>query len=274
MSAEVHEILALVQNPPEYLSWHKREKSEFYENIVKWHEYINDLMKTGEVTIAWGAEKLPGRVRSNPTKTLLIAIYKTTFERFSELITQDPLWDYGWYEAPILKSIEGDYEQDVERVNRQRAYLEKKLGRKLPEVVAEYQGEIPQIEPGGDIEVLVLSRNTPDYEALSEEAKLEQDEKVLQMHSYRKPLREAGIIAKDWGTYQNCGFGIAEGPTVASGAHIVRVNTYDEFDIVFLSDPIRNISYVRTVVLVPFKESWRRALYDLKAARARLSDFA
>jgi hypothetical protein len=270
MAEQRYEIMVLIQNPPEYLSWPRPEKLAFYENVVRWHDYIQKLMKAGDVTRAWGAEKLPGRVRFVGTKILLIAIYKTTFGRFSELLTQDPLWDSAWYEAPILKSIAGDYEDDLKRYQRQRSFLEEKLSRKLPKPVVDYQWETPRIKSGGRMEVLVLSKNSPGYQDLSDEEKLMESEKILQMHNYHRPLRESGVIAEEWGTYQNCGFGVWAGGNVAEGVHITRVNSYDEFDAVFLSDPVRNISRVHTIVLVPFEESRRRAQADLKVARTRL----
>ena len=269
MPQEPYETMLLVQNPPEYITWPQSEKLAFYENVVRWHEYISELMKAGEVTRAWGAEKLPGRVRPNATKTLLIAIYKTTFARFTELITRDPLWDSAWYQGHILKSIEGDYEDDVKRVGRQRASLEKKLGKKLTKLAAKYQGKRPDIKPGGDIDVLVSSTNEPAIGLLSEEERLAQDELVLQMHDYHQPFREAGIIVHDWGTYQNCGFGVTDGANRQRGVYITRVNSYDEFDDFFQAHPRRVVSIVHTVVLVPFEESCRRAEQELKETRER-----
>ena len=269
MPEETHEILVFVQNPPDYLSWSKPQKLEYYENVVRWHEYVSRLMAVGEVTKAWGAEKLPGRVRPIATKTLLIAIYHTTLTKFSELIARDPLWDSAWYQAPILKSIETDYETDLARYKRQRTRLEEKLGKKLPKAVLQYTDSIPKVRPGGTIEILVTSGNTPGYLDLSDEERLEEEEKVVQMHDYHRPLREGGVIVDEWGTYQNCGFGVWAGPNSAKGVYIVRVSSYDEFDDVFISDPVRNISRVQTVVLVPFQESWQRAERELLAARER-----
>jgi hypothetical protein len=269
MPQQRHEIMVLVQNPPEFVSWPRAEKLGFYENVVSWHKYIAELMRSGEVTRAWGAEKIPGRVRANATKTVLIAIYNATFSRFTELISRDPLWDTALYEGPILKSIEGDYDDDLARFRREREYLQKKLGRRLAAEVVTFQGPRPEVRPGGDLEVLVISKNTPGYHDLSDEAKLAETEKVLQMHDYHQPLREAGIITDEWGTYQNCGFGVWSGAVSASGIWLTRVNSYDEFDIVFQTNPVRDSSLVRTVVLVPFEESRRRAEEELQAARNR-----
>jgi hypothetical protein len=114
--------------------------------------------------------------------------------------------------------------------------------------------------------VLVTSSNTPGYLDLSDEEKLAQTEKVLQMHDFHEPFRKNGVIT-EWGTYQNCGFGVWAGPNSAKGVWITRVHSYDEFDQIFQSNPVRNISRVFTVVLVPFEESWRRAKQQQKGSK-------
>jgi C1A family cysteine protease len=269
MTDEIHNILVFNQTPDAFLTWSNEQKLAYYERTVKWHEYISDLMKTGEVSKAWGTMKLPGRVRPIATRSVLVAIYTTTLERFSQLITQDPLWDLAWYEAPILKSIEGDYEDDVERHKRVRARIGKKLGKKLPDPVINYEGEIPDVEPG-EIEALVHMRNEPDFGLLSDENRLAQDERVLQMHHFHQQLRNKGIIANEWGTYQNCGFGVWAGGSRAGGVMHYKVKSYTDYDNLFQSDPVRGDSRVRTLVLLPFQTSWEREKQQLEHARRRL----
>ena len=272
MANEKYDILVFAQNPEGFLSWNNAQKLKFYEATLKWHDYIADLRDKGEVTHAWGAQRLPGRVRPISTKTLLIAIYRATFDRFSELIAKDPLWDLAWYEAPILKPIEDDYEDDLARYNKRKALIEERLGKKIPMSIVTFQGDRPEIKAGGDLEVLTFMRNEPHFGLLSDEQRLEADEHVLQMHDYHRPLREMGIVPESWGTYQNCGFGVWAGGNRAAGVYLWKVNNYDEFDILFQTDPVRPDSRVRTVVLTPFDESRRRSEEQLKDARRRLGN--
>ena len=88
MSADLYETMVIIQNSEDYFSWPRGEKLRFYEKAVEWHDYISGLMNTGEVTKARGTQKLPGKIGPNPTKTMLIAIYKTTYDRFSEASSQ------------------------------------------------------------------------------------------------------------------------------------------------------------------------------------------
>jgi hypothetical protein len=176
--------------------------------------------------------------------------------------------DNGLHWGPILKSLEGDYESDLERYSRQRTYLEEKLGSKLPKPVLKYPHKMPKLTKGGELEILVQAGNTVGYLDLSDELRLNVFEKVVQMHDYHSRLRQAGKIVSEWGTAHNCGVGMDDKPTSAKGIVIYRVSSYDEFDDIFIADPVRDISVVSTIVLIPFDESRRRAAQQVQTAKA------
>ena len=77
-------------------------------------------------------QKILGEAQ-NPvgTKAMFIAKYHATADEFTDLTMQDPLWNYAVYYAPMLKSMEGGYEDDLARYNRVRVRLEAKLGKKF-----------------------------------------------------------------------------------------------------------------------------------------------
>lgn len=268
MADQKYQILNMAHNPPDFPSWPNDQKRDFYKRVVEWHDYISGLMKDGHVLRAWGTQKMPGRVRAHGTKTALVALYEATFDKFSELVIKDPLWNSAIYMSPILKSIEGDYEDDLRRFESQKSYLEMKTASLFGEPVVKFRGTRVNIAPGGTIEVLVGSGNTPGWHDLSDEEQLPIYEKVLQMHDYFTPFREANVVS-EWGTYQNCGFGILEGPTSAKGIWIAKVNSYDEFDELFQVNPMRNNSNVFTYILIPFDESRKRAKEELRIFSSR-----
>src|SRR5262245_47222872 len=115
-----YEIMTMVSNPDNYLSWPAADKVNFLNRVVRWHDYVDRLKQDGHVSDAWGSQTLQGMRYNVATKFLLIALYNVTLDQYSELISQDPLWHYGVYNAPILKSIEGDYEDDFARYSRIR----------------------------------------------------------------------------------------------------------------------------------------------------------
>jgi hypothetical protein len=92
------------------------------------------------------------------------------------------------------------------------------------------------------------------------------------MHDYYTPFRDD--VMQEWGTYQNCGFGITEGPTSAKGIWIASVESYDQFDQLFQIQPMRNNSRVFTYILVPFEESWKRSKEELKTFVESLARYA
>ena len=112
--------------------------------------------------------------------------------------------------------------------------------------------------------------NEPEFGLFFDEERIEQNKRVLQMHGYHKPLRDAGIIANDWGIYPNCGFGLSVAGNRQQGVMLYRVKSYDDFDKLFQSDSLPGDSGVQTIVLIPFEESMKRSLQDLKNAKNRL----
>jgi hypothetical protein len=267
-----YDIMSMVSNPDDFLAWPETNKMKWYQKVIEWHDYIARLQRNGLVGDAWGTQSISGMTYKVATKTSLIAMYHTTFDQYSELITEDPLYNYGVYHAPILKSIEGDYEDDLARYHRIRARLLAR-GKVLPEPAIEFldANAIPNINPGGKVQVLFGLSGTPFYPNLPEERKLELDELVLQMHQYHRILRDRGIIIREWGCYQYLGHTQEFPPAPQAGRSIVQVNSYREFDQLFLLDPLVLSAVTRTIVLVPFEASRERAKVVLENAKRELN---
>jgi hypothetical protein len=260
-----------VSNPPDFLSWSSRKKLQFYERGVAWHDYIADLQEQGFVSTAWGTEKILGSGLSPvTTKTMYVARYTASVNDFNRLITEDPLWDFGAYYAPMLKSIEGDYEDDLARYHRVRGRLEAKLGRELPEPQLKFADPIPEIQPGGSLQFLVTMTNGPGYADLTDEERLSIDERVLQFHDYHQQLRERRVIVDDGACFPIWGYNMVKDVRGMCGYTIFEVNSYDEFSDVLLPNPLLLVMSHMTVALVPFEKSRRRAERELKTARGRL----
>jgi hypothetical protein len=269
-SEQVQNWLVYVSNPDEFVSWPRAEKIRFYQKVVDWHTYIARLRRQGFVERAWGAQKILGeQTLPIAKKTILVAKYKASVDKFSQLITEDPLWNHAVYYAPMLKSIEGDFEDDLARYNRVRERLELKLGRKLPAAQIKFQEQIPDVRPGGELEFLVTMRNGPGFADLTDEEKLAVEERVLQFHDYHAQLRQRRIITDDGACYPIWGFGMRKESAAMSGYWIVNVRTYDEFSALLLMDPLLVVMVHITVPLLPFEESQARAKRELTAARAQ-----
>ena len=179
----------------------------------------------------------------------------------AKLLPKDPLWDYCLYETPLLKSIAKDFEDDLRVYQQNRAYLESKE-KKLAPPVTKYPGEIPPLQPGGDLEFMVTSQNSVGFQDLGDDDKLEVLERVIQMHDYRAQLRQSGIIAEEWGTHQHCGD--------VRAVLRYKVKDYNEFDVALVADPVRWDSVVHVMMLIPFEESRKRAKQELEEAKQRL----
>jgi hypothetical protein len=269
--AETHRWNVYVGNPADFVSWPLADKVRFYEKAVEWHDYIAALKERGHVERAWGVQKVVGSAQSPVrTKTMMVAQFSATADEFSQLITEDPLWNYGVYYAPMLKSIEGDYEDDLERYHRVRARVQAKLGTTMPEAQLKFRDEIPAIKPGGKLEFLVTMTNDASYGGLSDEARLAIDERVLQFHDYHRQLREQKIIVDDGSCYPVWGFNMEKFLRPMDGYMIVRVNSYDEFSSVLLPNPLLVVVAHMTVALIPFDESRKRSRQELTSAKAHL----
>lgn len=269
---EKYQIMSMVTNPDTFVSWSAADKLRFYDKAAQWHEYIADLQRDGHVQDAWGTQKIPGMAFNLAAKVTLIAMYHVTLDQYTDLIIRDPLWNFGVYHAPVLKSIEGDYEDDMARNKRIRDRLTK-AGKKLPKPLVKFldADKIPNVKPGGKLKVLVTLRNAPGYANLPDEQKLVIDERVLQMHQYHQILRDRKIIINEWGCYQNWGFAQADQDVAQAGRHIFQVNTYDEFDALHQLDPEVPLCSVRTMVLVPFEQSKKRAQDAIGLAKQQLA---
>jgi hypothetical protein len=272
MASSQTQFLVYVGTPENFTSWPRPEKVRFYAKAVEWHKYIAKLKKEGHVERAWGVQKILGEA-PNPvgTKAMFIAKYNATADEFSDLITRDPLWNYAVYYAPMLKSMEGDYEDDLARYNRVRVRLETKLEKKLPKAVVNFEEEIPNIKPGGKLQFLVTMRNGPGYVDLSDEQRLSIEERVLQFHDYHGKLRERKIIVDDGACFPIWGFNMKKEGAAMAGFWVLNVNTHDEFSSLILMDPLTVVMLHMTVELIPFEESANRATRELKSARLHLS---
>lgn len=270
-SKEPKKWLVYITTPENFVSWPRAEKVRFYEKVVDWHDYIETLQDRGHVEGAWGSQKILGE-QSTPitTKTVLVAKLNASPDKFSQILAEDPLWNYGVYYAPMLKSIEGDYEDDLARFNRVRDRLQARLQTALPEPQLKFQEAVPEVKPGGKLDFLVTMRNGPGYIDHSDEARLAIEERVLQFHDYHNQLRQRGIIVDDGACFPIWGYGMRKEAIAMSGYWIVRTSTYDEFSSVLLADPLLVVMTHLTIALIPFEESQRRATRDLKAARAHL----
>lgn len=270
-SQETQRFLVYVGTPDSFVSWPREEKISFYERVVAWHDYISRLQGQKHIEQAWGSQRIIGEA-SKPisNKSLMVAKYIATPDEFSQLITEDPLWNYGVYYAPMLKSMEGDYEDDLARYNRVRARLETRLNKKLPAPQIKFPETVPDFKPGGNLEFLVTMRNGPGYADLSDEDRLNIEERVLQFHDYHTQLRDRRIIVDDGACMPIWGFGLNKENVGMSGYWILRVNTYDEFSSLLLMDPLLPVMLHITVPLIPFKESRKRAGKELKTAIAHL----
>jgi hypothetical protein len=271
-SEQTQQWLVYIANPDSFVSWASVDKLRFYDRVAAWHDYIDRLTKQGYIEKAWGAQRIIGtQMAPINTKTMLVAKYKASVDKFSELITEDPLWNFASYYAMMLKSIEGDYEDDLGRYKRVRARLEAKLNRKFPEPVIAFQEEVPEIKPDGDLEFLVTMHNGPSYIDRSDEEKLLIEERVLQFHDYHQQLRRRRIIVDDGACYPIWGFGMIRQAAAMSGYWMLKVNSYDEFSSLILADPLLVVMVHMTIALLPFAESRLRAQQDVKAARANLA---
>ena len=271
MASSQTQFLVYVGTPENFTLWPRPEKLRFYKKAVEWHKYIAQLKKEGHVERAWGVQKILGEA-PNPvgTKAMFIAKYNATADEFSDLITKDPLWNYAVYYAPMLKSMEGDYEDHLARYNRARARLEAKLGKQLPKSVIAFEEEIPKIKPGGKLQFLVTMRNGPGYADLSDEQRLSIEERVLQFHDYHGKLRDRQIIVDDGACFPIWGFSMRKESSALAGFWVLNVNTHDEFFSLILMDPLTVVMVHMSVELVPFEESANRAAREFKAATIQL----
>lgn len=98
-STDRFQIMAMVSNPDDFVSWPHEQQVRFYEKAVKCHKWIADLQRNpdpgrGFVTEAWGTQTIPG-MAVNPSKLLLIALFDATFDQFSKLLTTEDAFDPG-----------------------------------------------------------------------------------------------------------------------------------------------------------------------------------